>query len=71
MASPAQYFAKPTEASRFAKVLLEKAGLPEDEAALMADCLVQADTRGVVSGSPRPENLALLTRATYPEGRDH
>ncbi|KAI8311526.1 L-sulfolactate dehydrogenase [Colletotrichum sp. SAR11_59] len=47
MSTPACYYAKPSEAVTFAKTLLAKSGLPEDDASLMAECLVQADTRGV------------------------
>ncbi|TDZ14239.1 L-sulfolactate dehydrogenase [Colletotrichum orbiculare MAFF 240422] len=42
-----RYYARPSEAEAFAKSLLVKSGLPEDDATLMAGCLVQADTRGV------------------------
>lgn len=46
------YYAHPAEAEAFAAALLHAgAGLPEDEAQLMAKCLVQADIRGVVSQS--------------------
>lgn len=43
-----RYYANPAEARTFAKALLTKSGLPEDHAELMAKCLVEADTRGVV-----------------------
>jgi LDH2 family malate/lactate/ureidoglycolate dehydrogenase len=43
-----RYYANPAEARTFAKALLTKSGLPEDHAKLMAKCLVEADTRGVV-----------------------
>lgn len=36
-------------ASKYATELLVKAGLSEEDAKLMADCLVLADVRGVVS----------------------
>ncbi|KAJ0268960.1 hypothetical protein COL940_012883 [Colletotrichum noveboracense] len=47
MSTLARYYAKPSDAITFAKTLLVKSGLPEDDASLMAECLVQADTRGV------------------------
>ncbi|KAK1449562.1 malate/L-lactate dehydrogenase [Colletotrichum melonis] len=47
MSTPARYYANPSKAVTFAKTLLVKSGLPEDDATLMAECLVQADTRGV------------------------
>lgn len=42
------HYAIPEEAQAFAQKLLAGAGLPADEAALMAKCLVLADVRGVV-----------------------
>ncbi|WYZ43985.1 hypothetical protein EsH8_VII_000421 [Colletotrichum jinshuiense] len=45
--SSTAYYAKPNEAVAFAKSLLVKSGLPEEDATIMADCLVLADTRGV------------------------
>ncbi|KAM5350405.1 hypothetical protein ACJ41O_006910 [Fusarium nematophilum] len=45
--SSASYYASPSEATNFAKALLTKSGLPKDDAKLMAECLVLADTRGV------------------------
>lgn len=47
--SSTAYYAKPNEAVAFAKSLLVKSGLPDEDATIMADCLVLADTRGVVS----------------------
>ncbi|ETS78380.1 hypothetical protein PFICI_10442 [Pestalotiopsis fici W106-1] len=47
MTSQARYYVKPTDAQTFAQAVLSKAGLPRDHAKLMADCLVQADVRGV------------------------
>jgi hypothetical protein len=49
MTSSARYYADPSAAEAFATLVLEKAGLPETDAGLMAKCLVQADVRGVVS----------------------
>lgn len=45
---PAIHYAIPEEAQVFAQRLLVGAGLPIDEAGLMAKCLVLADIRGVV-----------------------
>jgi len=45
----ASYYADPTTASKYATELLVKAGLSEKDAKSMADCLVLADVRGVVS----------------------
>lgn len=42
------HFADPEEAQAFALKLLVEAGLPTDDAELMAKCLVLADVRGVV-----------------------
>ncbi|KAF7532965.1 hypothetical protein G7054_g7471 [Neopestalotiopsis clavispora] len=47
MATPNRYYVKPTDAQAFAQAVLSKAGLPNEHAKLMADCLVQADVRGV------------------------
>ncbi|KAL4972761.1 Malate/L-lactate dehydrogenase [Aspergillus desertorum] len=47
MASPTRHYAEPAEAEKFATALLIKAGLCEEDAHLMADCLVLADVRGV------------------------
>ncbi|KAH8891490.1 putative malate dehydrogenase [Thozetella sp. PMI_491] len=47
MASSPRYYVNPADAVVFAQTLLSKAGLPEDHAQLMAECLVQADARGV------------------------
>ncbi|KAF2972628.1 hypothetical protein GQX73_g887 [Xylaria multiplex] len=47
MSSSTRYYAQPEEAVAFARALLTKAGLPTDHAQLMANCLVQADARGV------------------------
>ncbi|KAI9043205.1 Ldh family oxidoreductase [Aspergillus affinis] len=43
MASNARYYANPAEATEFARNLLVKAGLSEDDAKSMAECLVLAD----------------------------
>ncbi|KAL3462653.1 Malate/L-lactate dehydrogenase [Aspergillus heterothallicus] len=42
-----RYYANPAEAEQFATTLLAKAGLSEDDARSMAECLVLADIRGV------------------------
>ncbi|KAL3495804.1 Malate/L-lactate dehydrogenase [Aspergillus germanicus] len=47
MSSSARYYANPAEAEKFATALLVKAGLTEDDARSMAECLVLADIRGV------------------------
>lgn len=47
MSSQTRYYVKPADAQAFAQSVLTKAGLPDDHAKLMADCLVQADVRGV------------------------
>ncbi|KAL4894015.1 Malate/L-lactate dehydrogenase [Aspergillus ambiguus] len=47
MTSSARYYADPAVATTFAVRLLEKAGLPQQDAKSMADCLVLADVRGV------------------------
>ncbi|KAH8433833.1 Ldh family oxidoreductase [Aspergillus melleus] len=47
MASDARYYANPAEATKFARDLLVKAGLSENDAKSMAECLVLADVRGV------------------------
>lgn len=49
MASSTRYYASPEDAEVFASIVLEKAGLPNRDAILMAKCLVEADVRGVVS----------------------
>lgn len=46
----AVHYAIPEEAQAFAQKLLVGAGLPIEEAGLMAKCLVLADIRGVVCG---------------------
>lgn len=44
------YYADPKQAEDFAtQLLVQGGGLPEEQARLMAACLVQADLRGVVS----------------------
>ncbi|OAA59795.1 Malate/L-lactate dehydrogenase [Niveomyces insectorum RCEF 264] len=43
----ARYYVKPDDAAAFAEALLSKAGLSDEHAKLMANCLVQADARGV------------------------
>lgn len=45
----ASYYADPATATEYATELLVKAGLSEEDAKSMADCLVLADVRGVVS----------------------
>ncbi|KAL4733194.1 Malate/L-lactate dehydrogenase [Aspergillus similis] len=47
MASPTRYYADPAEAEKFATTLLIRAGLTEEDARSMAECLVLADVRGV------------------------
>ncbi|CAG7972013.1 unnamed protein product [Penicillium salamii] len=47
MASSARYYADPPAAGKFAAELLEKAGLSQEDAKSMSDCLVLADVRGV------------------------
>lgn len=49
MASSNMYYADPTEAEKFAAELLQKGGLTNEDAQVMARCLVLADVRGVVS----------------------
>ena len=49
MTTQVRFYANPAEVIDFADALLIKAGLPEDHAILMAKCLVQADTHGVIS----------------------
>jgi LDH2 family malate/lactate/ureidoglycolate dehydrogenase len=57
------YYADPAEAENFAAALLRVGGgLPQDEAQLMAKCLVQADLRGVVSQASALSCLADLIR---------
>jgi len=48
MTYKASYYADPATASKYAAELLVKAGLSEEDAKSMADCLVSADVRGVV-----------------------
>ncbi|KAL5343751.1 hypothetical protein BJX70DRAFT_393803 [Aspergillus crustosus] len=53
MASTTQprYYANPAEAEKFATSLLIKTGLSADDARSMAECLVLADTRGVMQNT--------------------
>lgn len=56
MASQTRYYAKPNLARTFTQTLLTKAGLSNEHALLMANCLVQADSRGVV-GLAHPRQI--------------
>lgn len=49
MSSSESHYIAPDAAASFAKAVLIKGGLSEDDAQMMANCLVQADVRGVVS----------------------
>jgi LDH2 family malate/lactate/ureidoglycolate dehydrogenase len=48
----------------FARIVLEKAGLSENHAKMMASCLVQADVRGVVSLHSSAYSRELLSEFT-------
>jgi len=63
MASQSRYYAQPSKAIRFAESLLVRAGLTKDHANLMAHCLAQADTRGVVCSDLDLTIMAGLKRA--------
>lgn len=62
MASQTRYYVKPSDAEAFAHSLLAKTGLPDGHALLMAKCLVQADTRGVVRNDPDRMHLFHIDR---------
>lgn len=64
MTSQARYYVKPADAMAFAQGLLTKVGLSDEHAKTMAQCLVQADSRGVVSTDREALHFSLRV---YPE----
>ncbi|GME24506.1 Malate/L-lactate dehydrogenase [Neofusicoccum parvum] len=70
MSSSQTFYIAPDAAASFTAALLQKAGLPRDQAALMAACLVKADVRGVqymdrvTSGLVNPTPVLQLREKT-------
>lgn len=63
MSSSESHYIAPDAAASFAKAVLIKGGLSEDDAQMMANCLVQADVRGVVSCPLAPSLFRLADHA--------